>query len=188
MVGPLFYVKTIHMKKIIFIFFLFFSLQGIAQQFPTLVCENMNDKKVTIPDDVKGRKTVVAMAMSAKAEKSLRAWNTPLYNSLIADGMGGLMSGRMYDANLCFVGMVKGIAKLATSEIKERTKKNTDKKLHDNFMISDQNVNDFAKEVNIKDTGEPQFFVLDANGKIIYHTSGNYTDDKLNAITEKLMQ
>lgn len=176
------------MKKIAFaLVALLFISRAVAQQFPTLTCENMNDKKVVIPDDVKGKKTVVAIAMSAKAEKALRDWNTPLYNSLIAEGMGGLMGGRMYDANLCFVGMVKGIAKLATSEIKDRTKKNTDKKLHDNFMISEQDVNAFTKAAGIDNTNEPQFYVLDRDGKILYHTSGAYSDDKLNAITEKLL-
>lgn len=142
---------------------------------------------MVIPDDVKGKKTVVVMAISGKAEKSMRAWNKPLYNSLIADGMGGLMGGRMYDANLCFVGMVKGIAKLATGEIKERARKNTDKKLHDNYMVSEQDVNDFIKAADIRDKNEPQFFVLDKDGKVIYHTSGEYSDNKLNELTEKLM-
>jgi hypothetical protein len=176
------------MKKIFFILCSIISVTSFAQQFPILVCENLNDKKVSIPADMMGKKTVVAIALSAKAEKALRAWNTPLYNSLIAEGMGGLMAGRMYDANLCFVGMVKGIAKLATHEIKERAKKNTDKKLHDNFMMSEQDVKEFMKDASIDDASEPQFFVLDKEGKIIYHTSGNYSDEKLNAITEKLLQ
>jgi hypothetical protein len=176
------------MKKLFLSFIGLILLTGAsAQQFPKVVCETMNDQKVVIPDDVKGKKTVVAIAMSAKAEKALRAWNTPLYNSLIAEGMGGLMGGRMYDANLCFVGMVRGIAKLATGEIKERTKKNTDKKLWDNFMITEQDVDEFIKVAQVKEKSEPQFFVLDKDGKIIYHTSGDYSDAKLNAITEQLM-
>ena len=66
------------MKKIFFVIIGMILLTGVsAQQFPTVVCETMNDKKVVIPDDVKGKKTVVAVAMSAKAEKALRMWNTP---------------------------------------------------------------------------------------------------------------
>jgi hypothetical protein len=175
------------MKNVLIILFslMAFSLQ--AQMFPTLNCETLNGKKVTIPNDVKGKKTVVAIAMSAKAEKALRTWNTPMYNSLIADGMGGLMGGRMYDANLCFIGMVRGIAKLATNEIKERSRKNTDKKLHDNFMITEQDVNEFIQTAQVKDKSEPQFFVLDKDGMIIFHTSGTYSDAKLNEITGKLL-
>jgi hypothetical protein len=175
------------MKKILFLISVSLFISAAVPKFPTLNCETLNGKKVTIPDDVKGKKSVVAIAMSAKAEKSLREWNTPLYNTLIADGMGGLMGGRMYDVNVCFVGMVHGIAKLATSEIKERTKKSVNKKLYDNFMLSEQNVSDFMNALNIKNTDEPLFFVLDPEGNIIYQTSGNYSDNKLNSITEKLI-
>jgi len=175
------------MKKIFLIIIGLIFISAGVSKFPSLNCETLNGKKVAIPDDVKGKKSVIAIAMSAKAEKSLREWNTPLYNTLIADGMGGLMGGRMYDVNVCFVGMVHGIAKLATSEIRERTKKNVNKKLYDNFMLSEQNVSEFMNSLNLKNTDEPLFFVLDSEGNIIYQTSGSFTDNKLNSITEKLI-
>jgi hypothetical protein len=175
------------MRKVLFVLLAISFISAGVSKFPTLNCETLNNKKVTIPDDVKGKKSVIAIAMSAKAEKTLREWNTPLYNTLLADGMGGMLGGKMYDVNVCFVGMVKGIAKLATSEIKERTKKIVNKKLHDHFMITEQNVNDFINALNIKNTDEPLFFVLDLEGNIIYQTSGNFSDSKLNSITEKLI-
>lgn len=159
-----------------------------AQQlFPALHCETLSDKTITIPTDVQGKKSVICLAMSPKAEKTLRGWNNPLYNALIAEGMGGLMGGRMYDANLCFVGMLKGIAKLGLNETKKQAKKEVEKKLHNNFMVSDDDVKALMNTLNITDVKEPHFFVLDAGGNIIYHTQGEYSIDKLNAITEKLM-
>ncbi len=175
------------MKKILIALSVLLFISAGVPKFPTLKCETLNDHQVAIPEDIKGKKSVIAIAMSAKSEKALREWNTPLYNTLIADGMGGMLGGKMYDVNVCFVGMVRGIAKLATSEIKERTKKIVNKKLHDNFMITEQNVSDFMSALNIKNTDEPLFFVLDSDGNIIYQTSGKYSDSKLNAITEKLI-
>jgi hypothetical protein len=160
-----------------------------AQQvFPNLNCETLSDKKLSIPNDTKGKSTVVCLAMSPKAEKLLRGWNNPLYNALIADGMGGLMGGRMYDANLCFVGMLKGIAKLGLNETKKQSKKEVEKKLHDNFMVSDDDVKDLMKALDISDVKEPHFFVLDAQGVIVYHTQGEYSTKKLDEITEHLLQ
>lgn len=159
-----------------------------AQQvFPNLQCETLADKPLNIPADVKGKKTVVCLALSPKAEKMLRDWNNPLYNSLMAEGMGGLMGGRMYDANLCFVGMLKGIAKLGLNEAKKQSKKEISPKQYPYFMVSDDDVNALMKELTITDAKEPHFFVLDANGAIVFHTQGAYTDAKLNAITEKLL-
>ena len=175
------------MKKILFALSTFIFISAGVSKFPTLNCETLNGKKFSIPNDVKGKKSVIAIAMSAKAEKALREWNTPIYNTFIADGMGGMLGGKMYDVNVCFVGMVHGIAKLATSEIRDRTKKVVDKKLYDYFMLTEQNVNDFINALNIKDTSEPLFFVLDSEGNIIYQTSGNYSDHKLNSLSEKLI-
>jgi hypothetical protein len=176
------------MKLLISTVAILLSFHMQAQQvFPPLHCETLSDKSLNIPADVKGKKTVVCLAMSPKAEKSLREWNNPLYNSLIAEGFGGLMGGRMYDANLCFVGMLKGIAKLGLNETKKQSKREVEKKLHDSFMVSDDDVKDLMKALNITDVKEPHFFVLDADGKIIYHTQGEYSTDKLNEITERLM-
>jgi hypothetical protein len=163
------------------------SLAQAQQLFPPLTCETLSDKTIHIPGDVKGKATVICLAMSPKAEKLLRGWNNPLYNALIADGMGGLMGGRMYDANLCFVGMLKGIAKLGLKETKKQSKKEVEQKLHDNFMVSDDDVKDLMKALKITDVKEPHFFVLDAEGNIIYHTQGAYSTEKLNEITEQLL-
>ncbi len=164
------------------------SIVAQAQQvFPVLHCETLADKTIIIPTDVQGKKSVICLAMSPKAEKTLRSWNNPLYNALIAEGMGGLMGGRMYDANLCFVGMLKGIAKLGLNETKKQAKKEVEKKLHNNFMVSDDDVKTLMSALNITDVKEPHFFVLDADGKVIYHTQGEYSIEKLNEITEKLM-
>lgn len=176
------------MKLIVTIALLMASVVAHAQQvFPPLHCETLSDKNITIPTDVQGKKSVICLAMSPKAEKTLRGWNNPLYNALIAEGMGGLMGGRMYDANLCFVGMLKGIAKLGLNETKKQAKKEVEKKMHNNFMVSDDDVKALMSALNITDVKEPHFFVLDASGNIIYHTQGEYSIDKLNAITEKLM-
>jgi hypothetical protein len=175
------------MKKLLSIACVCISFFVQAQQlFPILHCETLSDKTVVIPTDILGKRSVICMAMSPKAEKELRAWNNPLYKALVADGMGGLM-GRMYDANLCFVGMLKGIAKLGLTEAKKQSKKEVEKKLHDNFMVSDDDVKMLMKTLGITDVKEPHFFVLDAEGKIIYHTQGEYSDQKLNEITERLL-
>ncbi len=173
--------------------FLFFLMMNVClvfgqQVFPDLKCETLSGKNLTIPDFFKGKKTVIGLAFSPKADKSLKVWAQPLYNTLMADGMGGMMGGNMYNANVGYVGMLHGIAKLGMGELKERSRKNVDKKLHDYFMISDQDVNAFCEQLNITEKSEPHFFVLDESGKILYHTSGEYSDKKLNEITDKLLQ
>ena len=176
------------MTKILFTLLLIGSVNTYAQAvFPILTCETLADKTLVIPNDVKGKRSVICLAMSPKAEKMLRAWNNPLYTALFAEGMGGLMGTRMYDANLCFVGMLKGIAKLGLSEAKKQSKKEVEKKLYPHFMVSDDDVNTLMKTLNITDSKEPHFFILDADGKIRYHSQGEYSEQKMNALTEQLL-
>jgi hypothetical protein len=43
------------------------------------------------------------------------------------------------------------------------------------------------KNLSISDVKEPHFFILDADGKIVYHTQGEYSEQKMNELTEKLL-
>jgi hypothetical protein len=73
------------------------------------------------------------------------------------------------------------------AEAKKQSKKEVDKKLYQNFMVSDDDVNTLMKNLSISDVKEPHFFILDADGKIVYHTQGEYSEQKMNELTEKLL-
>ena len=158
-----------------------------AAKFPSFTCINLNDKQVVLPTDVQNKRTVIALMFSTKADKYMQNWAHPLYNSLMADGAGGMMSGNMYNANLCFVGAVKGLAKLALPEMIKKSKTQVDKKFHGNFMYTDTDLDALMKALNITDKSLPHFFVIEKDGSIIYQTSGTYSDDKLNDITGALL-
>lgn len=179
------------MKKYI-ILVLTFALPALfaftqVNKFPSITCTNLKDKEVVLPTDMQNKRTVVALMLSTKADKYMQNWAQPLYNSLMADGMGGMMSGNMYNANLCFVGAVKGLAKLALPEMIKKAKNQVDKKFHGNFMYTDTDMDALMKALNITDKSLPHFIVVENDGSIIYQTSGEYTEDKLNDITGSLL-
>jgi hypothetical protein len=158
-----------------------------AKIFPSFTCTNLKDKQVTLPTDMASKRMVVALMLSTKADKHLQKWSQPLYNALMADGMGGMMGGNMYNANLCFVGAVKGLAKLALPEMIKRAKQEVDAKYHANFMYTDTDVNALMKSLSITDKDVPHFIVVETDGTILYQTSGEYTQDKLDDITGALL-
>ncbi len=158
-----------------------------AKIFPSISCINLKDKQVTLPTDMANKRMVVALMLSIKADKQMQKWSQPLYNSLMADGMGGMMGGNMYNANLCFVGAVKGLAKLALPEMIKRAKQEVDAKYHANFMYTDTDVNALMKSLSITDKDVPHFIVVETDGSILYQTSGEYTQDKLDDITGALL-
>lgn len=156
--------------------------------FPTIQCTNLKDKQVTLPADVAGKRTVIALMLSTKADKQMQRWAQPLYNSLMADGIGGMMGGNMYNANLCFVGAVRGIAKIALPEMIKKARKEVDTKYHTNFMYTEGDIDGLTKALNIADRSIPHFIVIETDGKVLHHASGEYTDAKLNDITGALLQ
>ncbi|MBP9186251.1 MAG: hypothetical protein KBE91_07720 [Bacteroidia bacterium] len=158
-----------------------------ASNFPTITCTNLKDKQVILPTDVANKRTVIALMLSTKADKQMQKWSQPLYNSLMADGMGGMMSGNMYNANLCFVGAVKGLAKLALPEIIKKAKTEVDKKYHGTFMYTDTDLKELMSQLNITDKTVPHFIVIEKTGAIIYQTSGEYSKEKLDDITGALL-
>ncbi|TAE79739.1 MAG: hypothetical protein EAY81_11020 [Bacteroidetes bacterium] len=155
--------------------------------FPTLTCTNLKDELVKVPADLSGKRTVIALMLSTKADKHMQKWAQPLYNSLVANGMGGMMGGNMYNARLCFVGAVKGLAKIALPEMIKKAKTEVDKKYHGNFMYTDNDLDELTKSLNITDKSIPHFIVLETDGNILYQTQGEFTDDKLNDITGALL-
>lgn len=159
-----------------------------ADNFPTIQCTNLKDKQVTLPADVAGKRTVIALMLSTKADKYMQKWAQPLYNSLMAEGMGGMMGGNMYNANLCFVGAVRGIAKIALPEMIKKARKEVDTKYHTNFMYTEGDIDGLTKALNITDRSIPHFIVIETDGKILHHASGEFTDAKLNDITGALLQ
>ena len=158
-----------------------------TNKFPNITCTNLKDKQVVLPTDMQNKRTVIALMLSTKADKYMQNWSQPLYNSLMADGVGGMMSGNMYNANLCFVGAVKGLAKLALPEMIKKAQNQVDKKFHGNFMYTDTDIDILMKSLNITDKSLPHFIVVEKDGSVIYQTSGAYTEDKLNDITGALL-
>ena len=168
--------------------YLLFTASAYSQPFPTLRAQNLQDKDVTLPDYVKDKRAVICLAFSVKADESLKKWIQPLYNQLIADGMGGLMGGNMYNANLCFVAMLRGIAKMGMGELKSRSKKSIDPRLHSLFLISDDDADALMQQLKITDKNEPHFIVVNEKGNILFQTWGAYSDKKMESITDALLK
>lgn len=163
------------------------TTSALAQQFPAINGETVADKKTIVPADLAGKRAVIGIAFSLKADDALKKWSQPLYDQLIAGGMGGLMGGNMYNANICFVAMLRGVAKLGLGELKQRSQKNIDKKLHSYFVISDDDAQKIIETLKVSDKNEPYFFVVDEKGNILFSTSGAYSEKKMNQITDALL-
>lgn len=160
--------------------------QVVGKAFPAMAAETVEDKKVSIPDDVRGKYTLVGLAYSKKSEGELNSWFQPVFTRFIQKSTGGLFSGFTYDVNVFFVPMFTGVNAAATGTAKRKAAKNIDPQLLPYVLFYKGELKTYKDALDFEKKDIPYFFVLDPQGKIVYATSGKYSADKMEEIEENI--
>ncbi len=157
------------------------AAQVIGKMFPDMEAETVEDKKVKLPQDTKGKFTLVGLAYSKKSEDELNTWFNPIFSKFIQKTTG-LMSGFGYDVNVYFVPMFTGVNAAAQGTAKKKAAKNIDPQLLPYVLFYKGELKSYKEALDFEKRDIPYFFVLDPDGKIVYATSGRYTEDKLDEV------
>jgi ATP10 protein len=174
------------MKRIgLLMFATVLTLSAVAQvtgkMFPAMVVETVEDKKVNLPQDVKGKYTLLGLAYSKKSEDELNSWFQPVFEKYIQKTKG-LLSGFTYDVNVYFIPMFTGINAAATGTAKRKALKNIDPQLLPYVLFYKGELKPYKETLEFDKKDVPYFFVLDPTGKIVHATIGKYTEDKMDEI------
>ncbi|MFZ1809161.1 MAG: hypothetical protein WAU36_18145 [Cyclobacteriaceae bacterium] len=171
----------------LFIVLLAFSFSSFAQvigkPFPEMDAETVEDKVVSLPNDTKGKYTLLGLAYSKKSEDELNGWFSPVFNKFIQKTTG-LMAGFGYDVNVYFIPMFTGVNAAATGTAKRKALKKVDPQLLPYILFYKGELKRFKDELDFEKKDIPYFFVLDPEGKIVFATSGSYSESKLDQIEE----
>jgi hypothetical protein len=159
--------------------------QVIGKLFPSMEAETMEDKKLLIPADTKGKYTLVGLAYSKKSEDDLNGWFSPVYNKFVRKA-SGLLEGMGYDVNVFFVPMFTGINAAAAGTAKKKALKNIDPILFPHILFYKGELKPYKDALDFEKRDIPYFFVLDPEGKIVFATSGPFTEDKLDEVEESI--
>ena len=159
--------------------------QVIGKHFPAMEAETVEDKKVKLPGDVAGKYTLIGMAYSKKSEDELNSWFQPVFQKFIQKTKG-VLSGFTYDVNVYFVPMFTGVNAAATGTAKKKASKNIDPQLLPYILFYKGELKTYKEALDFEKRDIPYFFVLDPQGKIVHATSGKYTEEKMDAVEEKL--
>jgi hypothetical protein len=159
--------------------------QVVGKMFPAMEAETVEDKKVKLPGDVAGKYTLIGMAYSKKSEDELNSWFQPVFSKFIQKSKG-LMSDFQYDVNVYFVPMFTGVNAAATGTAKRKATKNIDPQLLPYVLFYKGELKPYKEALDFEKRDIPYFFVVDPQGKIVYATSGKYTEEKMDAVEEKI--
>lgn len=159
--------------------------QVIGRSFPQMTAETADDKMVTLPADVGGKYTLVGLAYSKKSEDELNSWFQPVFEKFVQKSKG-LMAGFTYDVNVYFIPMFTGVNAAATGTAKKKAAKSIDPQLLPYILFYKGDLKPYKEALDFEKRDIPYFFVLDPTGKIVFATSGKYTEEKMDAVEEKI--
>jgi len=154
-----------------------------GKEFPSISGETLQGGDITLPESSKGKFTIVGMAYSPKAEDALRTWFNPAYDKFIIKSG---MFDDMYDVNVYFIAMFTGVKQTVMNNSKKKMRKSDNTELFPHILYYRGELKKYKAELGLLDKEKPYFFVLDKEGKIVHHTSGNFSDSKMEAMEEFL--
>jgi len=157
------------------------NAQVIGKMFPDLTATTVDDKSVSLPQDVQGKYTLLGLAYSKKSEDDLSTWFNPVYSTFIQKQTGTLQ-GFTYDVNVYFVPMFTGINAAASGTAKRKAIKNVDPKLIPYILFYKGELKKYKDQLDFERRDIPYFFVLDPDGKIIFATDGAFSEAKMESI------
>ncbi|NBP70628.1 MAG: hypothetical protein EBU52_18060 [Cytophagia bacterium] len=160
----------------------FSMAQVIGKTFPNMDAETVEDKKVKLPGDVKGKYTLLGLAYSKKAEDELNTWFSPVFEKFVRKNTGSLFDNMGYDVNVYFIPMFTGVNAAATGTAKKKALKNVDPQVLPNILFYKGELKQYKEALDFEKKDTPYFFVLDAEGKIVYATSGKFSTKKLDEV------
>lgn len=159
--------------------------QVSGKMFPDMEAETVEDKKVMLPQDTKGKYTLIGLAYSKKSEEDLNSWFQPVFEKFIQKTTG-LLAGFSYDVNVYFVPMFTGINAAATGTAKRKAIKNIDPQLLPFVLFYKGELKTYKQSLEFDKKDVPYFYVLDETGKIVYATMGKYSDAKMSEIEDSI--
>ena len=178
------------MKKVttpfLFIFITSVSLAQTYHLFPRMETKKLDEQTVILPEQTKGKYTLLGLAYSKEAELELVTWYQPVYETFIFKDKGGAFEVESYDVHLYFVPMFTGINQAAHAKTVKEMKQNVDKTLWPYIVLFKGDLKIYKEQLGLDHKEHPYFFVLNKAGEVVYKTYGKYSDQKMEEI-EKLV-
>lgn len=188
MFQPILVYKSEQMQKICFLLiailgFTFFTTAQVNQAFPQMEAETLTNEFIEIPADLSGKYSLVGLAYSKRAEDDLKGWFEPIYNQFIYKNPNPGIFDISFDVHTYFVPMFTGAKRPAYQKVMNKMKKTVDRRLQPNVVFYKGTLAAYKDALNFDGKEVPYFYVLDPEGKIVYATTGKYTKQKMQEIT-----
>lgn len=146
--------------------------------------ESLTNNIINLPQDIKGKYSIIGLAYSKKSENDLKTWFSPAYNQFIYKPEKPSLFAGNYDVNVYFVPMFTGAKRPAYKSVMKKVQKDIDPRLQPYVLFYKGQLKAYKQSLKFKGKDVPHFFILDPEGKIIHKASGRYSDSKMQEIVD----
>jgi len=161
----------------------------VGTVFPPMECQNVDGVKYSLPTGLKGKKSVLCLAYSQKAQEKLQGWiDASVHNLILRSSEQSLIPEEPYNIHAFFVAMLTGANQNLAAAAEGQIKKNIDVQLHPYILVYKGELEPFKTKLKMDVKDDPYVFVLDEKGKVIYATHGAYTDKAMDEIEELIAE
>lgn len=152
-----------------------------GQTVPSFTGTTAGNKQIDIPSASMGKYALLCFASSRKAQADLETWLDPVYNRYIAKT--GFMDD-MFDVDVFFIPVFGGGEGALQATVKRKFRETAQADLWPHLVFADGNMKEVLSTLKMSDESVPHFVFLNKDGKIVYRTSGAYTEEKFDAIDD----
>jgi hypothetical protein len=152
-----------------------------AQEMPEIDGETVDNASVKIPSDLRGKYSLLCFASSMKAQSDLESWLDPVYQKFIAKT--GLMDD-LYDVNVFFIPVLTGTNITFAATMRKKFRENAQEDLKPHVLFCNNQGSKILSALNIEKSEAPHLYLLDKEGRVLYKTSGKYTEEKFDQIDD----
>jgi len=158
----------------------------VGNVFPAMEAETLTEQPVLLPDGLNGKYAIIALAFSKKSEDDLTTWFEPAFNQFMRKPDKTNVFATTYDIHLYFIPMFTGHKTVAYKSVMQKMQKTVDPTLHPHILFYKGALTAYKEALDFKGRDVPYFYLLDETGKIVWFTSGEYSNAKMQEVVDKL--
>jgi hypothetical protein len=165
------------------------SYAQVGTLFPPMECKNIDGVNYSLPTGLKGKKSVLCLAYSQKAQEKLQGWvDASVHDLILRSSEQSLIPEEPYNIHAFFIAMFTGANQNFVNGAEAQIKKNIDVQLHPYILLYKGELELYKTKLKMVVKDDPYVFVLDEKGKIIYMTHGTYTEKAMDEIEELISE
>lgn len=144
-------------------------------KFPVLEAETLAKNKIEFPKDNIGKVTIYAIAFEGDAQKIVDTWTKPILDKYSNN-----------EVNYFEIPMISGAYSIMKKVIDNGMRGGVPVNLHNNVATYYGSLSEYKTNLKMNNKDTIYMYLLDKNGKICWLEEGYATEEKLNAMYEKI--